>query len=130
MLNIPRRCIQLYKMFNVNLFIQQGQKGKTTFSRDITCSMCKLHFNFINSTAAHNHQKMCTVLLLLGLYRWWDCLWEIDWIIGVGCSERWLFWSAICILFSMKSLLSKESILLLRLLVFENIMLSEIIMVR
>ena len=61
-----------------------------------------------------------------------DCLWEIDWIIGVGCWERWLFWSAICVLFSMKSLPSKESILLrlLLLLVFcDNRMISELIRV-
>ena len=34
----------------------------------------------------------------------------------MGCWERWLFWSAICVLFSMKSLSTKKSILLLHLL--------------
>ena len=89
-----------------------------------TCSMCKLHFNFINSTAARYYHEMCTYLVYLfgGGFSERDCLWEIDWIIGVGCSERWLFWSAICILFfSMKTPHSKESILLLLLFVFEKI---------
>ena len=106
--------IQLYMMFTFQQIMVRISHMKCKFSETpVAC-----HVSCILILSIELQHTIINVHTLFRRLR--DCLWEFDWIIGVGCWERWLFWSAICILFSMKSLPSKESILLLLLVVFEN----------